>query len=190
MQTPLLQTERLVLRPITMSDAPAVQKHFNNWNIIRNLSTVVPWPYPPDGAESFIRAELQKIADGQENYIWVLVLKDGSDEAIGSINFRRLEKGSAGNRGFWLAEPYWRRGLMTEAVEAVNDFVFGRLGLTEYYVCNSADNAGSRRVKQKTGAQFVCYAEIAHHSGGTRSERWVVRPSKVPASVPKCTSRS
>jgi [ribosomal protein S5]-alanine N-acetyltransferase len=69
MKTPLLQTERLILRPIAMSDAPAVQRHFNNWNIIRNLSTVVPWPYPPDGAESFIRGELQKIADGQENYI-------------------------------------------------------------------------------------------------------------------------
>jgi len=162
MQTPLLQTERLILRPIALSDAPAVQKHL---------------PYPPDGAESFIRAELQKIADGQENYIWVLVLKDGSDEAIGVINFRRLEKGSKGNRGFWLAEPYWRLGLMTEAVKAVNDFVFVRLGLTEYYVCNSADNAGSRRVKQKTGARFVYYVEIPHHSGGTRSERWVVRPT-------------
>ena len=69
MQTPLFKTERLILRPITLSDAPAVQKHFNNWNIIQNLSTAVPWPYPPDGAESFIRAELQKIADGQQNYI-------------------------------------------------------------------------------------------------------------------------
>jgi len=77
---------------------------------------------------------------------------------------------------------------MTEAVEAVNDFVFGRLGLTEYYVCNSAANPSSRRVKQKTGAQFVCYVEIAHHSGGTRSERWVVRQSKVSASLPTRTS--
>jgi [ribosomal protein S5]-alanine N-acetyltransferase len=175
MQTPLLQTERLTLRPITLGDAPAVQKHFNNWSIIRNLSTVVPWPYPPDGAEGFIRGELRKIADGNENYIWVLVPKDGPDEAIGSINFRRVEKGNKGNRGFWLAEPYWRRGLMTEAVNAVNDFIFGTLGVTEYFVCNAADNAGSRRVKQKTGAQFVGSVEIAHHSGGTRSERWVVR---------------
>src|ERR1700746_3333819 len=99
MQTPLLRTERLILRPITVSDAPAVQKHFDNWNIIRNLSTAVPWPYPPNGAESVNRAELQKISDGQEIYIWVLVLKEGSEEAIGSINFRRLEKGSEGNRG-------------------------------------------------------------------------------------------
>ena len=119
----------------------------------------------------------KRLPDGQENYIWVLVLKDGSDEAIGVINFRRLEKGSKGNRGFWLAEPYWRLGLMTETVKVVNDFVVVRLCLTEYYVCNSADNAGSRRVKQKTGARFVCYVEIPHHSGGTRSERWVVRPT-------------
>jgi [ribosomal protein S5]-alanine N-acetyltransferase len=107
----------------------------------------------------------------------VLVLKDGSNEAIGVIDFRRVEKGNKGNRGFWLAEPHWRLGLMTEAVKAVNEFVFGTLGLTEYYVCNSADNAGSRRVKQKTGAQFVCHVEIAHHSGGMRSERWLVQPT-------------
>lgn len=45
MQTPQLETERLILRPLALSDAPAIQRHFDNWNIIRHLSTVVPWPY-------------------------------------------------------------------------------------------------------------------------------------------------
>ncbi len=50
-----LTTDRLKLRPISLSDAPALQRHFVRWEITRNLSATVPWPYPEDGAYTFIR---------------------------------------------------------------------------------------------------------------------------------------
>ena len=87
METPTIQTERLILRPLARSDAPAIQRHFNNWNIVKNLATVVPWPYPDDGAETFVKQELGKIAAGEEIYQWVLVLRSGDGEAIGNIRF-------------------------------------------------------------------------------------------------------
>ena len=117
METPTLQTRRLILRPLALSDAPAIQRYFNNWNIIRNLASVVPWPYPNDGAESFISQQLEKVAAGGEIYQWVLVLRSGDGEAVGNIRFHRKAEYPKGNRGFWLAEPYWNRGLMTEAIE-------------------------------------------------------------------------
>lgn len=175
MQTPQLETERLILRPLALSDAPAIQRHFDNWNIIRHLSTVVPWPYPADGAETFVRMQFDKISAGEEIHLWVLVLKGGDGEAIGNIHLRPRAEGLKGNRGFWLAEPYWRRGLMTEAITAVNDFAFLALGLDHFYVCNATTNEGSRRVKQKTGAKFVGFIELAHHGGQSKSERWIVR---------------
>jgi hypothetical protein len=58
--TPILQTQRLTLRPLALSDAPAIQRHFNNWNIIKHLAAVVPWPYPDNGAETFIAREWQR----------------------------------------------------------------------------------------------------------------------------------
>jgi ribosomal-protein-alanine N-acetyltransferase len=174
MDTPIIQTSRLILRPLALSDAPAIQRYFNNWNIIRNLASVVPWPYPADGAESFIRQHLEKIAAGEEIYQWVLVLRSGDGEAIGSIHFRPRADDPKGNRGFWLAEPYWNRGLMTEAIASVNDFAFRTLGIESFHVCNAATNEASRRVKQKTGAEFVGYVEIPHHNGQSRSERWIV----------------
>jgi ribosomal-protein-alanine N-acetyltransferase len=79
--------------------------------------------------------------------------------------FRQRSDNPKGNRGFWLAEPCWNRGLMTEAIAAVNDFAFQTLGLESFHVCNAASNAASRRVKQKTGAEFVGYIELLHHSG-------------------------
>jgi [ribosomal protein S5]-alanine N-acetyltransferase len=175
MDTPIIETQRLILRPLAHSDAPAIQRHFNNWNIIRNLASVVPWPYPDDGAETFIGQQLEKsAAAGEEIYQWVLVLKSGDGEAIGNIRFHPRPDEPKGNRGFWLAEPYWNQGLMTEAVASVNDFVFRTLGIESFHVCNVVANAASRRVKQKTGAEFVGYIELPHHNGQSKSERWKV----------------
>ena len=158
-----------------LSDAPAIQRHFNNWNIVKNLASVVPWPYPDDGAETFIKQQLEKIAAGEEIYQWVLVLRSGDGEAIGNIRFIPRADNPKGNRGFWLAEPYWNQGLMTEAIAAVNDFAFQTLGIESFHVCNAASNAASRRVKQKTGAEFVGYIELPHHNGQSQAERWIVR---------------
>jgi [ribosomal protein S5]-alanine N-acetyltransferase len=174
MDTPILQTQRLILRPLALADAPAIQRHFNNWNIIQHLAAIVPWPYPDDGAESFIRRELAKIAAGEKVFQWVLVPRPGDGDAIGSISFRPWSNSFKGNRGFWLAEPYWNKGLMTEAVAAVNDFAFKTLGVESFHVCNAATNLASRRVKQKTGAEFAGYVELLHHSGQTKSEKWLV----------------
>ena len=173
-RTPILQTRRLALRPLALSDALAIQRHFNNWNVIRHLALVVPWPYPDDGAETFIKRELAKIAAGEETYQWVLVLRSGDGQAIGNINFRPRADSAKGNRGFWLAEPYWNQGLMTEAITAVNDFTFRTLGIESFHVCNAVTNVASRRVKQKTGAEFVGYVELAHHDGQSKAERWKV----------------
>jgi RimJ/RimL family protein N-acetyltransferase len=67
---------------------------------------------------------------------------------------------------------------MTEAITAVNDFAFHTLGIGSFYVCNAASNVASRRVKQKTGAEFVGYVELNHHDGQTRSEKWRVTREK------------
>jgi [ribosomal protein S5]-alanine N-acetyltransferase len=174
METPVIETPRLILRPLALTDAPAIQRHFNNWNIIRNLAAVVPWPYPDDGAETFVRQQLEKTGAGEPDHHWVVVLRSGDGRAIGVISFRPQAEGLKGNRGFWLAEPYWNQGLMTEAIEAVNDFVFKTLDIESFYVLNAYSNIASRRVKQKTCAEFVGYAELPHHNGERKAEKWKV----------------
>ena len=63
---------------------------------------------------------------------------------------------------------------MTEAIAAVNDFAFLTLGMEGFYVCNAVTNVASRRVKQKTGAEFIGHIELAHHDGQTHAEKWRV----------------
>ena len=146
----------------------------------------MPWPYPDDGAVSFIKQQFEKIDAGEEIYQWVLALRAGDGEAIGNISFRPGADHPKGNRGFWLAEPYWGQGLMTEAVSAVNDFAFGTLGIESYHVCNADSNVASRRVKQKTGAEFVGTVELLHHDGQSKAEKWkVTRAGWLARSPPK-----
>lgn len=159
-----------------MDDAPAIQKYFDNWNVIKNLSVAIPWPYPADGAEQFLRDCVVPRSEEGKELFWVLIPKEGEQEAIGVISFRieKYENDECGPRGFWLAESFWGQGLMTEAVAVVNDFVFDRLGFDSFCVCNAVDNIGSRRVKEKTGAKFVRYGELEHHSGTSKTEVWEV----------------
>jgi hypothetical protein len=50
---PELETERMWLRPVRLEDAEQTQKLFPQWEILKSLGAVVPWPYPPDGALTF-----------------------------------------------------------------------------------------------------------------------------------------
>ena len=172
MKTPVLETERLILRPVTMDDAPSLQKHFNNWNIIRRIGVNAPWPYPEDGAESFLKMQQEFIRDGKV-FLWTINLKDAPNEAIGLIEFRFREE-MDDNRGFWLSEDHWGHGYMSEAVEATQDWIFFELGKDKVIAKNAFDNVASRRVKEKTGAEFVGLVQMDHHQGESEVQRWIV----------------
>ncbi|MCD8497177.1 MAG: GNAT family N-acetyltransferase [Alphaproteobacteria bacterium] len=173
MKTPTLETARLILRPVTLEDAPSIQKHFAHWDIIKNLSTAVPWPYPADGARTFLQGTIMPQVESGDTHVWAITLKDKPNEAIGMINFRLKDSGK-GNRGFWIAREHQRQGLMSEALDPVHDFIFNMLGVESFTVCNSISNIGSRRVKEKTGAVYMEEVEIPHHTGGNKSEKWLV----------------
>ncbi len=173
MKTPVLRTPRLVLRPVTLADAPAIQRHIDNWNVVRRLSTQVPWPYPADGAQRFIEEACLPAMERGEALIWVITRAGSPEEAIGVIDYRP-SRDRPDSRGFWLAEAWWGRGLMTEAVTAMQDHVFFELGLERLLVAHSVHNGASRRLKEKTGGRPVGTLRIDHHEGGDEAELWEV----------------
>jgi RimJ/RimL family protein N-acetyltransferase len=172
MNYPTLKTQRLVLRPVRLSDAPAIQRHFNNWNIIKNLSKGVPWPYPADGAEQFLKKDaLPRIAKGT-SLIWTINLKEAPDEAVGLVDYHG--EGERGNRGNWLAQHLQGQGLMTEAIAAVQDYLFFQHGVERMTVLNAKANFASAAVQKKTGCRLIGMTKLAHHSGETDTEEWEV----------------
>lgn len=155
-----------------MEDAGQIQAKFNNWNVIRMIGGGVPWPYPDDGAEKFLQDILPKMERG-ETYGWAIILKDKPEELIGQIAYRHITD-KDDHRSFWLAEPWWGKGYMTEAIEVVQDFIFFDLGTDRIILKNAASNAASRRVKEKTGARFIGESVGDFHDGGSTQEIWEI----------------
>lgn len=152
METPLLQTRRLILREITIDDAPSYEMHFVDYEVIRNLHTRVPWPYPKNGIVNFINEQILP-NQGKNWWFWGIFLKENPGEMIGGVQLSRA--GTPENRGFWLGRRYWGKGLMTEAVEPVMDFAFDLAGFEKLIFSNASGNIGSRKIKEKTGARLL-----------------------------------
>jgi ribosomal-protein-alanine N-acetyltransferase len=168
---PTLETERLLLRPLELSDAEQVQILFPHWEVVQYLNAIVPWPYPSDGALTYFRDRaLPAMARGDE-WHWTLRLKENPAQIIGAIG---LIRSSTDNRGFWLATPWHRQGLMTEAVIAVNDYWFDVLGFPVLRAPKAIANVASRRISEKTGMRVVGAEERNLVSGRLPSEMWEI----------------
>ena len=169
--TPQLETARLVLRPLELADAEQIQRVFPQWEIVRYLAAVVPWPYPPNGAFHYIHGiALPAIARG-ELWQWTIRLKAEPQKIIGSIDLRTKENE---NRGFWLDPRWHRQGLMTEACDTVTDFWFETLKYPMLRAPKAVLNSASRRISQKQGMRLVATEERDYVSGRYLSEIWEI----------------
>ncbi len=167
--TPALETERLLLRPLRLEDAEQVQLVVPQWEIVQYLNARVPWPYPPDGVQSFYRDVVLPAVQRGDEWAWTLRLKTSPDKIIGALN---LARGEQDNRGFWLDPTFRGRGLMTEAVIAANDFWFDVLGFTRLRVPKAIANTASRRISEKTGMHVVGTEDRAFVCGRLPAEIW------------------
>lgn len=166
--TPTLETARLLLQPLQLEDAEQTQLLFPQWEIVQYLNARVPWPYPPDGVHTFYRDVTLPAIERGDEWNWTLRLKTSPDQIIGDICLVRGDT----NRGFWLAPQWQNRGLMTEAVIAVNDFWFDVLGFTMLRVPKAVANITSRRISEKTGMRIVATEERDFVCGRLPAEIW------------------
>lgn len=169
--TPPLETTRLLLRPLDLADAAQAQVLFPQWEVVKYLANLVPWPYPADGAYKFYRdVSLPAIERGDEWY-WTLRLKERPDELIGAIS---LTRGDKDNRGFWIAPPWRRQGLMSEACDVVTDYWFDTLKFPVLRVPKAVVNTASRRISEKQGMRIIATEDRDYVSGRLPSEIWEI----------------
>lgn len=168
---PALETARLLLAPLQLADAAQTQALFPQWEIVKYLANVVPWPYPPDGAHTHYRDVMLPSIERGEMWVWTLRLKNEPERIIGSIS---LMAKPDDNRGFWLGLPWQGQGLMTEATEVVTDYWFFTLGFAVLRVPKAAVNVASRRISEKNGMRIVGTEEREYVSGRYLTEIWEI----------------
>ena len=166
-----LETERLLLRPLQLADAEQTQRLFPQWEIVKFLNAKVPWPYPEDRVFSYYRDVALPAIERGEEWHWTLRLKESPEQHIGTVSLHRDEWD---NRGYWLGLPWQGRGLMTEAVAAVNDYWFDVLGFSVLRAPKAAVNLASRRISEKTGMRVIATVERDYVSGRFMAEIWEI----------------
>lgn len=169
--TPVLETARLILRPLEARDTAAVQRIFPQWELVRWLHAGIPWPYPEDGAATNMAQCLERRAKN-ERFFWAITLKGGDDALVGRIDLWPFDGQVRDTRGFWLDPELWGQGLMTEAADAVTDYAFRDLGWPVLYLTNALANRGSARVKEKQGAELIDVESRAYVSGPSEGQVW------------------
>lgn len=161
---PEIRTPRLLLRPLTTDDAPAIQLLLPHWAMVRHLDAKLPWPYPADGAATFVAGALPQIAAGT---LAVWSIRSANDPAVlmGSIS---LHPSSDAHRGFWMGLPFQGQGYMTEAAEAVTQFWFEVCQQSVLRVRKAEGNTPSQRLSQREGMRVVG-TTVKPHVGGLMS---------------------
>lgn len=127
-------------------DLQPLVRNANNRNVSINLRDRFPYPYREEDGRRF----LDHVAGASPATAWAIEI---GGEAAGGIGLQLLtdvERVSA-EIGYWLAEPYWGRGAMTEALRAVTAEAFRRFDLTRIFALPFAGNVGSIRVLEKAG---------------------------------------
>ena len=145
--TPVLETERLILRAPRLGDVKAVAMLANDRRIAENTARI-PFPYRLSDAEAFID---QVNRPGGE-IAFLITLADGT--VMGGCGLVAAERQPA-ELGYWLGLAHWGKGYATEAVRAVIDYAFTDLDHEALASSVRVTNPVSRRVLEKCGFQWT-----------------------------------
>jgi RimJ/RimL family protein N-acetyltransferase len=142
-----LELERGVcIRSYRAGDAPALVAYADNRSVSRNLRDRFPYPYTPQAADGWLR----HVATQEPETSFAIAT---AKELIGGIG---LELGEdvhhrTAEIGFWLGEPFWGRGIVTDAVTAFTPWAFERFDLLRIWAGVFESNPASARVLEKAG---------------------------------------
>lgn len=145
---PILATERLVLRPFTLSDAPE-QARLAGAREVAAMTLRIPHPYALSDAETWLATHAGAWERGESAYFAVTLKDNGT--LVGTVGLEVNAEHARAELGFWAGVPYWGRGYTTEAARAVVGFAFRTLGLNRVYAYSSTRNPASARVQEKIG---------------------------------------
>lgn len=145
---PILQTDRLILRKLTMRDASDMYRYCQDREVARH----VLWEAHSSILETraYLRYILYQYRNGEPGS-WGIVLRD-TGRVIGTIGYMSYSPDNATVEvGYSLAREQWGKGLMTEALRAVIDESFRTLKLHRIEAMHFTDNPASGRVMEKCG---------------------------------------
>ena len=144
----ILETERLILRSWTMSDAPKLFEICNDAEVMKHIGTRKPFENI-EQANEFLR--WAKNYERENGFCRWAVVEKSSGEIIGSCGFARPHATKEIELGYLFARKSWGNGFATEAAEACLLHGFENFKFREIIAITDLENAASHRVLEKIG---------------------------------------
>ena len=164
---PELSTDRLKLRRIEVDDIPLLVKYANSKKV---SDYILNMPYPYQEFDAVCRISyVQQGFKANTRYVFAIVLK-ATAGFIGEISLHLDNQKNMAQLAYWIGEPLWNNGFVTEAIKAILKFGFERLNLDLIYATCEEDNIASIRVLQKNGMSKTGIGGSVHQHTITRQE--------------------
>ncbi len=169
---PRLTTPRLLLRAFAEADIPNLIALASNYEVAKNTLNI-PHPYTEADARHWLHLTRQGF-EHRRAYAFALELR-AAGEFIGGIGLTLEPRCHRAEAGYWLGQPYWGRGLATEALAVLLRFGFEELKLNKIHATHHADNPASGRVMLKNG--MLKEGELVQHTrrDGRYHDLWQYR---------------
>ncbi len=156
---PIIETERLILRPLNIDDAPAVLEWESDERVNKFMS------YARNDDINIAKQWLESLQNEKNEWNWGFELKEtGMLIGSGSIGPDRAFEGYWGI-GYNIRYDCWNKGYTTEAMRAIIDFARKELGVNKICAGHAVDNPASGRVMEKCGLKFHHYGEYSKIDG-------------------------
>ena len=148
-ERPVLKTERLILRPFTLEDAPEVQRLAGDKDIA-DTTLFIPHPYEDGMAEEWIGKHQDEFDRGE--VITFAIVHRKHKFLVGAIGLSEIKRhDETASMGYWIGKPYWNQGYCTEAAKAVLKYGFEVLNLNKIHAHHFKRNPASGKIMQKIG---------------------------------------
>jgi [ribosomal protein S5]-alanine N-acetyltransferase len=153
---PELKTDRILLRKLTLEDAPEIFFLRSNEKVLRFIGKEPAASLKE--AEEFIN-RVNAALPKKENILWGITLWDKPHKVIGTICYWRIQpENYRAEIGYVLHPEFWRKGIIKETIQKVLEYGFTTMKLHSVEARTSADNIASAAILEATG--FVKEAHL------------------------------
>lgn len=148
--TQKLETERLILRKFTLDDSGAM---YRNWASDPEVTKYLTWPtHESENISKEVLKDWTSSYVQKDYYQWAIVLKAESKEPIGSIAVvHKNDNIQMVHLGYCIGQKWWHKGITSEALNAVIDFLFNEVGVNRIEAMHDSNNPNSGKVMKKCG---------------------------------------
>lgn len=139
------------IRTWELSDAKDLAAALSNKKVQDNLRDGLPYPYTQQDGEAFISDMLS--ADENETFAFAITIDNIAIGSIGVFRQGNIHRQTA-ELGYYIGEEYWGKGIMTEAIKQICEYVFRESDMIRIYAEPFAYNIASCRALEKAGFQY------------------------------------